>query len=164
MTGECGTVSGNDAGRFDDDDSGRDIEDDGGRFDDDRHCFVCGERNSWGLQLKPVGADGEGTIEWLPDSRHQGFLGVVHGGLISTLLDESMAYAAMSTGGFCVTAEISVKFRKPVATGVPVFVKASVVENRGRMLKLEASVIQDGEEKASGRGTFIRVQGGRKNV
>jgi uncharacterized protein (TIGR00369 family) len=140
------------------------IKDDGAAFDDDRHCFVCGERNSWGLKLKPVGADGQGTIEWLPDSRHQGFLGVVHGGLISTLLDESMAYAAMSTGGFCVTAEITVKFRKPVATGIPVVVKASVVENRGKVLKLEASVIQDGEEKAAGRGTFIRVQGGRKNV
>jgi uncharacterized protein (TIGR00369 family) len=134
------------------------------RFDDDRHCFVCGEKNPFGLRLNPEGRDGRGTISWLPDSRHQGFEGVVHGGLISTLLDECMAYAAMSTGGFCATAEITVRFRQPVSTGVPVNVEARVVEERGRVVKLEASVNQDGEEKASGRGTFIRVPGGKKEV
>ncbi|MBN2587816.1 MAG: PaaI family thioesterase [Candidatus Fermentibacteraceae bacterium] len=132
------------------------------RFDDDRHCFVCGEKNPFGLQLQPKGKDGRGTISWVPDRRHQGFEGVVHGGLISTLLDESMAYAAMSVGGFCATAEIAVKFIRPVRTGIPVKIEARLVEQRGRLLKLEASVIQEGEEKAKGRGTFLQVTGGRK--
>lgn len=126
-------------------------------FRDDRHCFVCGERNTFGLQLKPEGRDGLGTIEWLPDKRHQGFDGVVHGGLISTLMDEAMAYAAMSDAGFCVTAGISVRFRRPVNLGQKVRVEAELVARRGRMLELRASVTQNGEEKASGSGTFVRV-------
>lgn len=126
-------------------------------FRDDRHCFVCGERNTFGLQLKPEGRDGRGTIVWLPDKRHQGFDGVVHGGLISTLIDEAMAYAAMSEAGFCVTAGISVRFRRPVNLGQQVRVEAELVGRRGRMLELRASVTQNGEEKASGSGTFVRA-------
>lgn len=130
-------------------------------FRDDRHCFVCGERNTFGLQLSPEGKDGRGTIVWLPDKRHQGFDGVVHGGLISTLIDEAMAYAAMSEEGFSVTAGISVRFRRPVEVGEQVRVEAELVGRRGRMLELQASVIQNGEEKASGTGTFVRVDSGK---
>lgn len=134
-----------------------------GSFNDDRHCFVCGEKNDFGLGLRPRGRDGTGSVDWLPERRHQGFEGVVHGGLISTLIDEAMAYAAMSLGSFCVTAEISVKFRRPVITGSPVSIRARVVEQRGRVLRLEASVTQSGEEKASGKGTFLQVPGERKS-
>ncbi len=130
-------------------------------FNDDRHCFVCGERNDFGLRLKPEGKDGEGFIKWVPDKRHQGYLGVVHGGLLSTLMDEAMAYAAMSIAGFCATVEITVRFRKPVVTGRPVEVRAGVVETPGRLVRLEARVLQDGEKKAEARGTFVRVPGGR---
>lgn len=135
--------------------------DDGSQFNDDRHCFVCGEKNAFGLGLKPRGDNGGGTIEWLPDRRHQGFEGVVHGGLVSTLLDEAMAYAAMSIGGFCATAEITVKFRRPVLIGIPVRIEAEVTEQRGRFIRLRASLLQEDTEKASGTGTFIRVPGKR---
>ena len=131
-------------------------------FDDDRYCFVCGEKNPFGLQLEPRGSNGKGYIEWTPEKRHQGYSGVVHGGLISTILDEAMAYAAMSVVGFCATAGISVKFRRPVKTGVPVRVEAEVNQKRGRMVKLEAQVYQYGEEKASGSATFISVPGERR--
>ena len=132
-------------------------------FDDDRYCFVCGEKNPFGLQLEPVGENGKGTIVWTPEKRHQGYTGVVHGGLISTLLDEAMAYAAMSVAGFCATADISVKFRKPVHTGETVRIEAELVEQRGRILKLQATAFQEGEEKARGRATFVAVPGERRD-
>lgn len=128
-------------------------------FDDDRYCFVCGEKNPFGLHLEPVGKNGKGTILWNPEKRHQGYSGVVHGGLISTLLDEAMAYAAISVAGFCATADISVKFRKPVRIGETVKVEAELVERRGPVLRLKATVFQDGEEKARAFATFINVQG-----
>ena len=131
-------------------------------FDDDRYCFVCGEKNPFGLQLAPRGSSGKGHIDWTPEKRHQGYSGVVHGGLISTILDEAMAYAAMSVAGSCATAGISVKFRKPVKTGVPVRVEAEITERRGRMLKLEARVYQEEEEKATGSATFFSVPGERR--
>jgi len=132
------------------------------RFDDDRYCFVCGEENPRGLHLKPQGEGGAGKVVWTPRKWHQGFSGVVHGGFIATVMDEAMAYAAMSAAGFCATAEITVKFRKQVLTDMQVEVNAKLVERRGRILKLEASLIQDGEEKAAARATFISVPGGAK--
>jgi uncharacterized protein (TIGR00369 family) len=131
-------------------------------FDDDRFCFVCGEKNDFGLRLKPQGKDGRGRITWMPGKKHQGFTGVVHGGLLSTLMDEAMAYAAMSVGGFCATAEICVKFRKPVKTDCQVTIEAELVQQRGRILKLSAVLLQDGEEKASAQGTFVQVPGSRR--
>lgn len=128
-------------------------------FDDDRFCFVCGEKNPHGLHLKPQGSDGSGTIHWTPRKRHQGYTGVVHGGFLSMVLDEAMAYAAMSVAGFCATVEISVRFRKKVLTGRPVEVEAELVQRRGRFLKLQASLFQDDEEKASAKATFISVPG-----
>lgn len=128
-------------------------------FDDDRYCFVCGEKNPFGLKLRPEGKDGKGTIIWTPEKRHQGYSGVVHGGLISTLLDEAMAYAGMSVAGFCATAGISIKFRKPVITGETVRIEAEVVERRGPILRLAAKVYQGDEEKASATATFVTVRG-----
>ena len=133
-------------------------------FDDDRFCFVCGEKNPFGLRLRPEGADGKGIILWTPGKHHQGYTGVVHGGLLSTLLDEAMAYAAMSVAGFCATADISVKFRKPVHTGEEVRIEAELIERRGRILKLRATVSQNGEEKARGTATFISVPGERRET
>ncbi|MCD4775068.1 MAG: PaaI family thioesterase [Candidatus Aegiribacteria sp.] len=133
-------------------------------FDDDRYCFVCGERNPFGLQLEPVGENGKGIIQWMPKKRHQGYAGVVHGGLISTLLDESMAYAAMSVAGFCATANISVRFMKPVLIERAVRIEAEMIEHRGKIIKLQASVFQDGEEKARGKATFVSVPGERQDT
>jgi len=133
-------------------------------FEDDSYCFVCGENNPFGLQLKPVGKNGKGIILWTPEKRHQGFTGIVHGGLISTLLDEVMAYAAMSVAGFCATANISVKFMKPVRTGEVVEIEAELIEQRGKVLKLQARVVQNGEIKARGSATFVSVPGGRQDI
>jgi len=128
-------------------------------FEDDDHCFVCGAENAWGLRLAPEGAGGRGRLRFLPDRRHQGFSGVLHGGLVSTLFDEAMAYAAMSLGGRFVTAEIRVRFRRPVVTGRALDVSAEIVEERGRIVRIRAVLIQDGEERASADGTFVRVTG-----
>ena len=131
-------------------------------FDDDRYCFVCGEKNPFGLRLEPKGNNGRGIILWNPEKRHQGYTGVVHGGLISTLLDEAMAYAAMSVAGFGANADISVKFIKPVRTGKTVRIESELIERRGKILRLRASVFQNGEEKARGKATFVSVPGERQ--
>jgi len=128
-----------------------------GAFEDDSYCFVCGRDNPWGLRLTPVGAEGRGRLLFLPERKHQGFAGVLHGGLVSTLFDEAMAYAAMSLGGRFVTAEIRVRFRRPVTVAEEVEVSAEAVEQRGRMVRIRAVLAQDGEEKAAADGTFVRV-------
>lgn len=123
----------------------------------DDFCFVCGKDNPVGMRLRPAASDGSCSFEWNPPRELQGWSGVTHGGIVTTLLDEAMAYASMSLGGRCATVEISVAFRKPVLTGVPTLVRARVEESRGRLVKASGEVLQNGEVLATGRASFIRL-------
>jgi len=127
-------------------------------FDRDDLCFVCGQQNDGGLRLRPRSEEGRCVIEWVPASRYQGYAGVLHGGVISTLFDEAMAHAALSVAGPSPTAGISVEFVKPVAIGRPIRIEAAVKERRRRILRTEAELRQDGEVRARATGTFVAVR------
>lgn len=126
-------------------------------FARDNLCFVCGRDNAGGLRLDPSAQDGRALLEWTPDPRYQGYAGVLHGGIISTLLDETMIYAAMSRVGRAATVEISVRFLKPVRTGVPLRVTAEILEQRRRIVTAEAELVQEGEVRARAAGKFVTV-------
>jgi acyl-coenzyme A thioesterase PaaI-like protein len=62
-------------------------------------CFACGPDNSRGLRLQfEIDEDGEAIAEWIPDPDLEGFEGIVHGGIISTVLDEAMSKVVVATG------------------------------------------------------------------
>ncbi len=127
-------------------------------FDRDDLCFVCGQDNPGGLRLNPESQEGRAVIDWTPPPTYQGYAGVLHGGVISTLLDEAMAHAALSLVGRAPTVEIAVQFLKPVLTGQPLSVRAEVRERRRRVLIVDAELVQDGETRARGEGKFIAVK------
>lgn len=125
-------------------------------FVDNKLCFVCGEKNEAGLKLKlRVDAGrGESASEVRFAERFQGWEGVVHGGLLATVLDEALVYAAGAKGFKTVTGEITVRFVKPARTGVEYKLKGRALEDKGRMILAE-SELTDGEgavvAKASGK-------------
>ncbi len=82
---------------------------------DNNQCFACGHENKSGLKLLfSYSRDGEKvSTTFTPDARFQGWEGVVHGGIIVTLLDEVMAKAALHKGFTVITGEISTKFKAP---------------------------------------------------
>jgi acyl-coenzyme A thioesterase PaaI-like protein len=76
-----------------------------------------------------------------PQPHHIGFDGVVHGGVIATVLDEAMVWAATWAGRrFCLCGEMNVRFRKKVAIGEHVDVEASVTQSRPRLVKTVGTV------------------------
>jgi len=81
---------------------------------------------------------------------------MTHGGLLSMLLDEAMAHACLGEGRMGVTAELTVRFRKPVETGSSVRIFGEVSESRGRMLRTRGR-IEDaaGVALAEATATFI---------
>src|SRR5579862_5670516 len=85
-------------------------------------CVVCGPANPHGLRLH-LHVDTETgvvTTTFAPQSHHMGFEGIVHGGLLSTVLDEAMVWAASWHGKqFCVCGELNVRFRQNARIGVP---------------------------------------------
>ncbi|HLP77814.1 MAG TPA: PaaI family thioesterase [Candidatus Paceibacterota bacterium] len=94
-------------------------------------CFVCGESNSAGLNLR-FKTDGK-TVEsrFTPTTQHIGFTDVVHGGILSTLLDEIMVWAcAVATKRFAYCVELNVRFIKAARPGEEILATAELVENR----------------------------------
>ena len=94
-------------------------------------CFVCGESNPFGLNLR---FETDGRIvqtRFTPRKEHIGFKGVVHGGLIATVLDEIMVWAcAVPTRKFAYCAELTVRYLQPLAPGEEVIVTSELVANR----------------------------------
>jgi uncharacterized protein (TIGR00369 family) len=135
-------------------------EPDAQEFQPDDYCFACGRQNEGGLQVRPETGEGWAVVRWIPAPHYQGYAGVLHGGIISTLLDETMAHAALSLVGRAATAELAVQFLKPVMTGRELVVRAEVREQKRRILLVGAELFQDGERRARGEGKFLVVRRG----
>lgn len=122
-------------------------------------CFACGPNNPVGLHLTFRQEGEEYLCDFTPAAHHQGFYGVVHGGIIATLLDEAMARYLWALGIPAVTAELKVSLHHPTRTGRPLTVVGRVVRDRGRLILCEAFVRSaDGVVLASAEGKFIRLK------
>lgn len=131
-------------------------------FRDDRACFVCGEKNPIGLKLRlrTDAERGESSVEVTFRDDFQGWAKVVHGGLLATVLDEAMIYAAGAAGRMCVTGEITVRFVKPAATGVPYLLKGRFLEDKGRIVLAESELLgADGNQVARASGKLFKIPG-----
>ncbi len=125
----------------------------------DHDCFGCGERNPIGLKLR-FRPTGEGVAAtFVPAAPHQGYERVVHGGIISTVLDEAMAWAVANEGIWAVTGEMRVRFRRPLHVGQPTTATAKVTERRGRVITVASTLTLDeeGAVVATATATFVRV-------
>jgi uncharacterized protein (TIGR00369 family) len=132
-------------------------------FTNDQHCFVCGQHNAAGLRLSfREDASGGGVVAEVVFPAHlQGWQGVVHGGLLATVLDEIMVQAATAKGIHCVTAEITVKYREPAATGEPYTIVGKVLEARGKLVMAESSLRDaSGKVRAQASGKLFKLDGG----
>jgi len=94
-------------------------------------CFVCGESNPFGLKLR-FETDGRMVqTRFVPRAEHIGFKGVVHGGIMATVLDEIMVWAcAVPTHKFAYCAELTVRYLQPVIPGAEIVVTGELVANR----------------------------------
>jgi uncharacterized protein (TIGR00369 family) len=122
-------------------------------------CFACGPEHPTGLRLRfEFTDDGTALARWLPDEAWHGFQGVVHGGIVSTVLDEAMAKAVSSSAGEFPTAELRVRFRRPVQPGERYMIRGWIVENARRRILTEGAITDSaGEEYAHAWGTFLSL-------
>ena len=108
-------------------------------------CFGCGCNNPIGLKLKFVKEGDAVKAEFTPDKAHQGWPGLLHGGILGCLLDEAMSNAAYATGNTCVTASITIRQRQPIKVEVPLLVTARVTRHRKKLIETEGQVcLKDG--------------------
>jgi uncharacterized protein (TIGR00369 family) len=113
---------------------------------DDQSCFACGKNNDNGLKLSFSTANGKTVSEFSLHEHFQGYKGVVHGGIVATILDEAMIHAAMAEGLFPVTAEITVRYKHPLFVERPLIVDAELTSKGSRIVEAHAQIA----DKASG--------------
>ena len=120
-------------------------------------CFVCGQENAGGMRLAFRVGNGRASAQWTSGARWESYKGVVHGGIISTLLDEAMSKAILCGGDQAFTADLRIRFRKKVNVGDVVTVEGWVVEIDRRRILAEGSLVsEDGEERVHAWGIFLR--------
>ena len=129
--------------------------------DEDHNCFACGPANPHGLHMT-FQSDGEAVFSRLVVPDHlRGWNNMVHGGIISTILDEVMSWAAIHLiKSIIVTRKMSVDFLKPVFIGRQLTAEARVTEIRSRKEALLQGDLYNHEKQlcASARGSFALLK------
>ena len=124
-------------------------------------CVVCGQENPHGLRIHfRLESDGIVSAEWRPSANWEGFEGILHGGIISTVLDEAMSKAVAAMNYEALTVELRVRFRRHVAAGENLQIRGWVVEKIKRLLRTEATLTSsDGTERAHAWANFLALPG-----
>ena len=135
-----------------------------------RHCFVCGVENKFGLQLKFYEIEnGDVVVETTVPERFQGYPGVVHGGIVASLVDEVLGRAHFGSDPenprFMYTAKLSVNYRKPVPTEKLIKVVGHAEKSKKRSATSTAEILgPDGELLADASAVLVNVPDGTINV
>ena len=127
---------------------------------DDFHpnCFACGSKNGAGLQLK-FHKEENGSVygEFLADRKFESYPGIVHGGIIATLLDSAMTHCLFVKGISAVTGRLSIKYSLPIRTGSVVRLEAKSVNTSRNIFVLEGKALVNGKRVASAVAKFARL-------
>ena len=132
------------------------------KLETNENCFVCGKNNANGLRLSFEIDKEKQTLKttFVASPTFQGWDGIVHGGILSTLLDEAMAKLVYELGYEAVTATLEIKFRKPAFILEPIRVYGEVTEVSKRLIRAKAYISkEDGTILAVGNSTFMKQKG-----
>jgi len=128
-------------------------------LNDNKECFVCGKDNEHGLKIDFSIKDKKIKANFSIDKRFEGFPNIIHGGIISTILDEAMVKLAFKLGLNAVTASLNVKLRKPVKPDEKMIVTGKIVEEFERKLKAKAEIRnEDGDLIAEAESILVKCQ------
>ena len=125
-------------------------------------CLVCGLKNPFGLHTSFFELDNNELLAvFKPRGEHQSYPGRLHGGIISTILDETIGRAIMiqSEGDIWgVTVDLQIRFKKPVPLDEELRVIARITKDSSRFFEGTGELLlQDGTVAATGHGKYLKV-------
>ena len=129
---------------------------DGSLFGPGQPCFGCSPDHPAGFHLR-FEMEGDTILtRMVPAKHHQGPLGLMHGGLISTLADEVAAWAVLvHTGKFGFTTHFEARLSKGVRVGVEVEARAKLTKQTSRVVRTQVELHQAGALCFTGDFTFV---------
>ena len=125
----------------------------------DDYCFACGEKNPIGLHLT-FDFDGETiTTKKILPKEFQGYDGAAHGGILSTMLDETMCkFIAAKYNERAMTAKLEVRFKFPTPIEQELKISAREESQRKNIISMRATVeTADGTITAEATAKFAVV-------
>ena len=110
------------------------------KLEDDNYCFACGREN--------------------PSKVHQGYRDITHGGIITTVLDEAMIQAAIAEGINPITAEINIRFKRPLMADEETIVRAEITKRGAKLIEAYACLLkkEDGSIIAEAHAKLIPLK------
>ena len=125
-------------------------------------CLVCGLKNPFGLHASFYEMDnGDLLAIFKPREEHQSYPGRLHGGIISTILDETIGRAVMiHTKGeiWGVTIDLQVRFKKPAPLAEELRVIGRITKDSKRFFEGTGELLlADGSIAAAGHGKYLKA-------
>lgn len=122
------------------------------------NCFVCGDKNSHGLGAKFYYDGDEAVTQVTASSDFEGYRGIYHGGVMSSLLDEVMIKAILAEEKYAMTVELTVRYLAPVNVGDEMTFTGRVTKTRGRVSFTEGRAVgADGRVFATATGKYVEA-------
>lgn len=127
---------------------------------DYQRCFVCGQRNPYGLHLVFRQENDTVVADFSPREEHQGFPGVIHGGIVAAVLDEALGRTSLlgNNKEWTMTGKLEVRYRRYVPYGPLLRVRARLESERRRMLQASGALTLAENESvilAEAQGIFL---------
>lgn len=124
-----------------------------------RHCFLCGRDNPIGLKLAFYEEeDGRVRAQFTPKDHHQGYPGVLHGGITCALLDETIGRTLVRDDIWAMTLELNVRFRRPIPIGESLTVVGELTRLRSRTIEGKGEIrLADGAIGATAEAKYFRL-------
>ena len=112
-----------------------------------------------GLRLKfHRNEDGSVWGDFLAHQKFEGYSGILHGGIIATLLDSAMTNCLLMEGIPALTGRLSIKYSTPIRTGTVVKLEAKIVDQFHKMFILEGKALVDGKRVASAEAKYSTMK------
>lgn len=102
--------------------------------------------------------DGSVSGNFFADSKYEGYSGIIHGGIIATLLDSAMTHCLLMKDIPALTGRLLIKYSAPIRTGTVVKLEARVVEQIHKMFILKGKASVDGKKVASAEAKYKTVK------
>lgn len=126
-----------------------------------RHCFVCGLESTVGLKMR-FQDNGTDRVQatYTVGEQHQGYPGIVHGGVVAAMLDEAAGRTVMITdpNRFMMTGKMEIKYRQPVPTGEELTLTGTLKKDRGRVALTHSEIrLPDGSVAAEADLMLVEI-------
>jgi uncharacterized protein (TIGR00369 family) len=121
-------------------------------------CFVCGTENPHGLKVDFFDDGRTVWTELSPAEHHQGWPGVLHGGIIAAVLDETIGRVAFLHDRWVQTARLELRFHRPGPLGQRLLAMGEMTRDARRLMEMRGQIVTEtGELIAEASGTFVRL-------